>query len=204
MTSTWLSSHLRTSSSLVLSLRSGDPRILSPAVLSVCLLSQKHIHPMVSVIIPDLSVQWTLLSRAGHPHLDIHQSTSDSRWHHWAPDQETWTTWIPLPYSNHFKPNTKNWQLFFLLSSGFITASSLVLTAVDLGLFLDLFFLDYYNHGLRTKLPHESPSSHPLSIHTHTNRSHRIRMKPYLYVISRNVMCLLPLGQLHLPSFLRP
>lgn len=45
------------------SLRSGDPRILS-AVL-VCLLSQKHIHPMVSVNHSRHIFQWTLLFRLG-------------------------------------------------------------------------------------------------------------------------------------------
>ena len=164
MTSPWLSSRLRASSSLVLSIHAGDPRVLSPAVLSVYLLSRKHIHRMVSAIIPDLSVQWTLLSRAGHPISTLtkapqtHDDTTVLQIRKHEPPR------IPLPYSNHFKSNTKNWLFFFfLLSSGFITTSPLVLTAVDLGLFLDLFSLDYYNHGFRTELPHESPPSHPLT-----------------------------------------
>lgn len=70
MTPTWFSSRLRPSpqvssngsSPLVLSLHAGGPRILSSAVLSLsppCL--DGHIYPTVSTVIPDFSVQWSLL-----------------------------------------------------------------------------------------------------------------------------------------------
>ena len=111
MTSTWLSSHLKASSSLVLSLRAGDPRILSPAVLSTCHLGS------TSTPWFQLSFQTYLFSGLCSLVLGILISTFTK-----APQTHNSTTvlqirkheppWIPLPYSNHFKSNTKNWQFF--------------------------------------------------------------------------------------------
>lgn len=161
----WLSSHFRTSSSLVLSLRSGDPRILPSC--AVCLLSQKHIHPMVSVVIPDISFQWLCSLELG-----ILISTFTK-----APQTHDDTTELQIrkhgPPEFLFLTSTtsnllKNQQLFPLYHLLDLSQPLLLSSTVDLGLFLDLFFLTITIMASGLNFLMSPQSSHPLHTHTHT------------------------------------